>query len=149
MIQYREGSLFDAPKGSLLVHACNAQGVWGSGIAREFKQRFPKSFEEYREFCLSNKKRAVGQAFVTAENVGCLITSYSYGGEVDEPLEILTNTKLALINLTTWQTPLKAYSNKFNSGLFNVPWPKTEAIIKEIQKCYAPEMEWVVMAPKV
>jgi hypothetical protein len=34
MIKYHKMSLFDVPTGSVLVHAVNNQGVWGSGIAK-------------------------------------------------------------------------------------------------------------------
>ncbi|KAK4904538.1 ADP-ribose 1''-phosphate phosphatase, partial [Elasticomyces elasticus] len=33
------GSLFDSPDGSALIHACNCMGVWGSGIANDFRER--------------------------------------------------------------------------------------------------------------
>lgn len=38
-------NLFDVLHGSILVHACNAQGVMGRGIAKEMKEKFPKNYE--------------------------------------------------------------------------------------------------------
>ena len=35
------------------AHGCNVQGVMGSGIAREFKDRYPAMFKEYRSYCQS------------------------------------------------------------------------------------------------
>lgn len=132
-IEYKKGSLFEAPPGSVLVHACNAQGVWGSGIAAEFKKRFPKSFEEYRRFCESHSPRsdAVGQYFESSEGIVCLITSENYGDKVDPPGRILENTLKALAQLVREQgLRCNVHSNKFNSGLFNVPWEFTEAAIR-------------------
>lgn len=54
-IKYIKGSLFDAPEGYILTHACNAQGVWGSGIAKEFKKRKPLAFKNYNLFCKDPK----------------------------------------------------------------------------------------------
>lgn len=31
MLKYEKMSLFDAPPGAILMHGCNAQGVWGRG----------------------------------------------------------------------------------------------------------------------
>ncbi|KAJ5578734.1 Appr-1-p processing [Penicillium hispanicum] len=52
--QIREirGSLFDAPTGSALIHACNAQGTWGKGIAATFKHKYPAAFQVYRTYCM-------------------------------------------------------------------------------------------------
>lgn len=43
--------MFDGPE-LILVHGCNAQGVMGSGIAKQIRERYPKAYEEYRKFCL-------------------------------------------------------------------------------------------------
>ena len=56
MIQYKKMSLFDAPENSIITHACNAQGVWGSGIAKEFKKRYSNAFEVYYEHCNTNQE---------------------------------------------------------------------------------------------
>ncbi|KAJ5901529.1 hypothetical protein N7495_002057 [Penicillium taxi] len=48
------GNLFDAPEGSALIHACNSRGIWGSGIAKEFKERYPTAYGIYRNHCLGH-----------------------------------------------------------------------------------------------
>jgi ADP-ribose 1''-phosphate phosphatase len=144
---YKKMDLFDAPKGSVLVHAGNAQGVWGSGIAAEFHKRFPKAFESYNNECFKNSM--IGDYDCTEENdyiVATIITSENYGGKVDNPEEILVNTTLALDSLcrilNVDDLNGRIYSNKFNSGLFNVPWEKTEAILKVFVKRY--DLNWTV-----
>lgn len=47
MIQTKYGNLLDA-KG-VIVHGCNAQGVMGSGVAKQIKERWPGCYEAYRE----------------------------------------------------------------------------------------------------
>lgn len=145
---YKKMDLFDAPKGSILVHAVNAQGVWGSGIAKEFKEKFPKAFLSYEkesknygmmaefDFCVDNEQA-----------IGSLFTSKNYGLRVDSPDEILVNTTLVLNGFTQYlddnaYEDISIYSNKFNSGLFNVPWEKTEAILKVFVKRY--NLNWTV-----
>lgn len=158
-IEYVKGSLFEvAPKGSLLVHACNCQGVWSSGIAKEFKERFPKSFEEYRDYCLSDySENIVGDAIITSENVACLLTSVSYGPNVDLPHKINTHTVYALFDmfnkLIEHGKPefkdITIYSNKFNSGLFNVPWAWTEYNINLLLDNQDYIKKWVVADPNL
>ncbi|KAJ5642422.1 hypothetical protein N7490_006422 [Penicillium lividum] len=51
-VNEKSGDLFDAPPGSALIHACNAKGSWGSGIAQAFAQKYPEAYERYQEYCL-------------------------------------------------------------------------------------------------
>ncbi|KAK3489709.1 hypothetical protein B0T13DRAFT_91247 [Neurospora crassa] len=41
------------PPGSLLIHACNAQGNWGTGIARIFRTHYPGAYKAYQAHCSS------------------------------------------------------------------------------------------------
>jgi ADP-ribose 1''-phosphate phosphatase len=148
-IVYKKGSLFDAPKDSILVHSCNAQGVWGSGIAKEFKIRFPESYEMYHLGCLDEDATGLG-ILLPEENgyrVGCLITSKNYANKKDSIDVILNNTEAALQMFFTTQllgSKDEIHSCKFNSGLFGVPWEKTEKILLDIMKEIGYTKEWTV-----
>jgi ADP-ribose 1''-phosphate phosphatase len=134
---YKEMSVFDAPKGSILVHACNCRGVWGSGVAAEFKKRFPAAFQQYLTVCLCNGFTILGNSFCWSDNgyqIGCLMTSRDFGARVDPPDAIIESTRKALNSLFQ-QKPLQkdaqVFSPMFNSGLFQVPWKHTEALLKD------------------
>lgn len=153
-IVYKKMSLFDAPEGSVLVHACNGQGVWGSGIAKEFKARFPSAYRAYQEFCHELGLVGTAQLVSTAGPdgsiywIGNLINSSGYGSRLDDQEEILVNTVLSLNNLCANLDNKEirtVYSNKFNSGLFKVPWERTEAIIKVFANRY--DLTWIVCDP--
>ncbi len=137
-------SLFDAESGSILVHACNAKGVWGSGIAKEMKERFPLAFRHYNAQC--ETYLMTGQydnTFDKTHTILSLVTSSNYGENVDSPDEILVNTTIALYEALKYiNRDTIIYSNKFNSGLFNIPWDRTEAIIKVFVKQY--DLNWIV-----
>jgi ADP-ribose 1''-phosphate phosphatase len=146
-IIYKKMSLFDAPEGSILVHACNAQGVWGSGIAKEFRESFPESFIEYSQFCQKIGHQAGTSLITQGENgyqIGCLITSENYGSQVDTKEHVSLQTVLALNDFFNWMEPQhkSIYSNKFNSGLFNVPWEETGKTLQYFVDRY--EITWVV-----
>lgn len=51
MITYRKGDIitaFENGEIDVLIHQCNAQGVMGSGIAKQVKEKLPRAYEEYR-----------------------------------------------------------------------------------------------------
>lgn len=54
MIRYVTGNLFDL-KAQVLVNPVNTVGVMGAGIAKEFKGRFPRMFEDYVKLCKTGK----------------------------------------------------------------------------------------------
>lgn len=149
MLKYKKMSLFDVPKKSILVHAVNCQGVWGSGIAKEFKEKYPNAFEDYKIQCRGYK--LLGSCSIVNENEQIVVsigTSNNYGILVDTPNEILVNTTLSLNDLCIlledhdYIIDVPIYSNKFNSGLFNVPWDKTSAILEVFVKRY--NLDWTI-----
>lgn len=124
--------LFNAPKNVVLAHACNAKGVWGSGVAVQFKKYFPVEYELYYHYCNNVKKSVLGTS-VLLNRVGCLITSLGYGDSVDPEDRIILNTKTSFTQLLD-NTTSDIYIPKINSGLFKVPWEKTEEVILEVIK---------------
>lgn len=159
-IKYVKGSLFDAPKDAILVHACNTRGVWGSGIAKEFKKRYEVAFERYRSACLRDGAVTgntamvrdgvavgVGKVMGTGTRIACLLTSRDYGDKRDDVPTIKVNTALALNHLVQeYLAPGNKFaSNKFNSGLFGVPWADTEEILKVFVERY--NLDWTVYDP--
>ncbi len=132
MVIYVFDDLFKAPKDQLLVHACNCQGVWGSGVAKQFKSNFYEEWRLYRAMCTAYSEEEsflVGRALIVNQ-VGCLFTSKNYGEKVDPPQLILENTEKALQDLIS-KTTMKIAMPKINSGLFKVPWEQTLAILEK------------------
>lgn len=129
MIKYVIGNLFDAPKGSYLAHACNCQGVWGSGIAKQFKEKFPKSFKQYKDNSfIAEPGDVFGCEEENSYNILCLFTSMNYGNKVDSPEQIIEATKKCF-QLLPNDKPI--HMPLINSGLFNVPWEKTAALLSQ------------------
>ncbi len=50
MIEYIKGDILKSGC-KLIVHGCNAQGVMGSGLAKQIKEKYPKAYEDYVEMC--------------------------------------------------------------------------------------------------
>lgn len=148
MITYKTGSLFNSEtKGKYLAHACNTQGVWGGGIAVEFRERFPKDAQEYTEY--DEDCSAIGTTLITSNKVVCLHTSDDMSRSTDPVTRILANT---LISLDHFAKQIKGarvevHSPRFNAGLFGVPWERTEAILK-LFLAMNPNITWTVWTPE-
>ena len=147
-LSYKKMNLFDAPENAILAHACNCKGSWGAGIALEFQKRFPKAHKKYVKTCKeSNGEMAGGATLTTLENgyhIACLFTSNGFGDQLDSKELILDNTAKSvrlLLELSSHKK-LPIYSNKFNSGLFKVPWAQTSAILESLVGQY--DIEWIV-----
>lgn len=51
-MQFKAGNLIDQIKpGNIVVHGCNKQGVWGSGVAKMMKQFSWEAFSQYVSDC--------------------------------------------------------------------------------------------------
>ena len=153
------GDIFVAPPNSVLIHACNCEGLWGAGIAKAFKDHYPKAYQIYHAYCVKTDPADLpGTAFlippqsdshdpdeVSARHfIGCLFTSRGKGRTKDSPTKILANTGPAVRDLLNqiaeWNAdePLSLPAGdismcKINSGLFRVPWGKTKTVLEAIE----------------
>lgn len=66
MLTYKTGDLFTSSKVAI-GHGVNCEGKMGSGIAVDFKRRFPLNYDAYRSVCLQNKLKP-GMVFPFREN---------------------------------------------------------------------------------
>ena len=71
MIHYVKGNLLDS-NCDYICHQVNCQGVMGSGIARQIRERWPEVYEGYKRFCEYYNTRdesLLGKVMIT--NRGC------------------------------------------------------------------------------
>jgi ADP-ribose 1''-phosphate phosphatase len=130
MIKYIKGDLFQAPKGSVLLHSCNCQGVWGSGVAAAFFNKFPQAYKVYKEYCTFYNPIGTSLSIQDKDyTIGCLFTSKDYGQNKDSVDQILKNTEKAIKDLLLSSEVNEFHLPKINSGLFGVPWEKTEEVL--------------------
>jgi ADP-ribose 1''-phosphate phosphatase len=147
------GDLFDAPARSILVHACNCQGKWGAGIARNFKKFYPQAFRVYKDHCdRYTADQLLGTTLVIPpceederscwHYIGCLFTSEVAGKKKGSPSKILAATHAsmtALLELLERSTDIEGiYMCKINAGLFNVPWEETKKVLEGLAFDFAP-----------
>ena len=146
-LSYHKGDMFaNAPKGCVLIHACNTQGHWGAGIAKAFKQQYSKAYADHHIFCVKEHSktspvpRGTAQLLAPRDGdsehwIGCVFTSAKYGKGKDKPDQIIKNTAnsmqmlLELISKVT-ENVTSIRMCKINSGKFGVPWERTEDVLK-------------------
>ena len=149
MITYTKGDMFKR-NGSdkVFVHACNAKGVWGAGIALQFKRYYPLAYRIYSHWCEINKHKVVGKCLLINDSgvlIGCLVTSNGYGARKDSEDRILRATYQSVIDLiqqmSSWKTIV---SPKINNGYFGIPWEKTEQSINQAIQQSGEQVMWNV-----
>ncbi|KAG8816937.1 ADP-ribose 1''-phosphate phosphatase [Serendipita sp. 400] len=137
-IVVHEGDLFaKAPQSSVLVHACNTQGSWGSGIAAAFKAKFPDAYEVYHQVCIEKGSALLGTSLLIPSgetDIACLFTSRGYGKNKYPKRMILDSTRSAVADL---QRQLEGsdkpiYGCRINAGLFRVPWEETVGVLQDL-----------------
>ena len=153
-LTYHTGPIFTAPPRTLLIHACNTHGAWGSGIALAFKQRYPLAYKIYNSFCLvthSPKLRPVPTGTVLLippvdgdmeHWIGCLFTSRGYGKARDGEETIVRNTGPAMEMLMELVRRVgeadgedmieKVRMCRINSGKFGVKWERSARALEGI-----------------
>lgn len=137
------------PVGTVLVHACNCQGYWGAGVAAAFRQRYPASYEVYKQYCNNGQRRSdlLGTTLLIASEkepmIGCLFTSVNLGAKKSDRGAIVKATGTAMTRLyrelqqiTPPAELLPGHREirmpRINSGLFGVPWADTEAELTRV-----------------
>lgn len=148
-VRYKKGDVLKSleDENTVIAHACNMQGMWGSGVAKFIGEKFPYSYYEYRMAINQGKVKLGGHYYAHDEYqaVVCLFTSNGYGPSKDSEDRIVANTRTAIDGfIKTASDGLKIVSPKINAGLFRVPWEKTEAIINETLQKYNKEIIWTV-----
>lgn len=148
MITHRTGNLFSAPIGSILIHSCNAQGVWGAGVALQVKNRYWEAYRDFRKWLQTFMGRSgnplgntrLFNRHATSHSVASMVVSHGFGSSVDPPEAILVRTAEAIHHLLIQEMAAAVrqkrllrefHSPRINAGLFNVPWERTEAVIRE------------------
>lgn len=146
MLHYIKGDLFShsTTQIPILAHACNPFGLWGGGIAAQFRKRYPSAYRAYADHCSENGPSLLGKALMipTKHNgadlyIACLFTS----NFENSPSEIVQYTRLSMADLSNQVKQLAGLETAdgltvvnmpmINSGIFNVPWKDTEAALDE------------------
>ena len=136
---YKE-DLFSDPKG-LIAHGVNAQGVMGSGVAKVIRDRFPKAYEDYREYWEAskhNKPSLSGKCqFVTISDELTIANCFTqnYYGRTGGPYADFQSIYSSLSHAAEYAkfNNLKFKMPMIGCGLGGLKWSDVSVIIRDIE----------------
>lgn len=138
----------------VLAHATNLRGIWGAGVAKEFKERFPLAslkHEEYVKGVPAVKLIGTAQVIQTEpqdpgnkNNKQPAVVVCLFLGDISNQYaenDIVNYTGLALADLKeklkdvdgleTEDGKVVLLLPKINAGIFRVPWARTEKVLEK------------------
>ena len=77
MIKHIKCDIFESGA-TMILHQVNCQGVMGSGIAKQVREKFPNVYEAYKEYCnwhLPHEMLGDAQP-VTVKNRFCIVNLF-------------------------------------------------------------------------
>jgi len=129
----RKGNLFDTTA-KAVGHGVNTEGVMGSGIAVEFKNRFPKNYQAYRNACLTGLFQP-GEAFVYVEDGMTIanIASQKHPGPNAAYSWLLTASVDAALNLMDFHHIDTLAIPLIGCGIGGLEWPAVEYVLRAVE----------------
>lgn len=141
-IIYKTGNLLDAQT-DVIAHQVNCQGVMGSGVARQIKEKWPNVFKKYDLMCFEyeDKSDLLGECQLAEINktqcVANLFGQQWYGRDVkrytsyDAIYEALTNLAVQMMDNGRESV---AFPYKMSSDRGGADWNVILAIIESVFK---------------
>ena len=134
MIHYiKEGDIFSIEGVTNYAHGCNCAGSMGRGIVVQFKKRFPRMYENYRQMCL-NKTFRPGDVYdynYGSGHVYNLATQQHYciTGQLAKLVYIETSIE-KMMQLAEKSSVWSIVMPKIGAGLGGLNWGEVKAIIE-------------------
>lgn len=139
MIIKKQGNLLDA--NGIIVHGCNSQGIMGSGVAKQIKDKWPAVYDRYR-FKFLNESLPLGSLTYVRTDPDRLvvnaITQKDYGRTSKryvsyDAIETAFKRISELILQNTQYTPIPTIVNfpLIGCGLANGDWKIVSKIIDD------------------
>lgn len=98
-IHFKSGNILNS-KAAVLVNPVNTVGVMGAGLAKKFKEKYPKNYKGYNQHCKANNTLFKYKRFVTLEK-NKLIYNLATKEEYSNPSS-LSIIRYSLVQLLFW-----------------------------------------------
>lgn len=139
MVNYVKGNLLDSDC-DYICHQVNCQGVMGSGIAKQIRERWPEVYDGYKRFCDYNNKQGeslLGRVMVT--NRGCPMRivnmfsqdTYGYDGSRYTSYDAFAHCLITLREHVPDDCTI-GFPKNIGCGLGGGNWKVISALIEEI-----------------
>lgn len=136
-MNYIKGDLLSVKSG-IIVHGCNAQGVFGSGCALAVKQKYPEAYKKYAQDIRDGMHLGGVSWYIdpTGLQIGSAITQEFYGRDSNIRYVSYDAIEKAMHNVffaAKWKNVSVAIPY-IGSGLGNGSWSVISAIILDCAK---------------
>jgi len=127
-----KGDLFAHEGLGAIAHGCNCAGAMGKGIAVQFRQRFPKMYDAYKQRCADGRFK-LGDVFAWPEDgltVFNLGTQKTWRTKAD--LGAIETAVRSMVRLAEQAGIAKVGLPRIGAGLGGVAWPAVRALLSEV-----------------
>ena len=131
MITYIKGNLLNTHC-KAIAHGCNAQGVMGSGVAKQIKDAYPEAYKAYLEGDFRTLGNVIQCTIGDKIILNCITQKY-YGKVVNIKYVSYNAVYISLNNISNILTKLNITDlamPKIGCGLGNGKWEIIEEMIK-------------------
>jgi O-acetyl-ADP-ribose deacetylase (regulator of RNase III) len=131
-VEFTKGDIFAAADLRAYAHGCNCAGAMGAGIAIEFKQRWPRMFEEYRVRC-EDGRFGLGDVFVWTEGdhtIFNLGTQEHWRKKAQIPALVRSLEKMCV--LATSAGLERVGLPRIGAGLGGLDWTRVKKVMSEV-----------------
>ena len=131
-----EGNIFDCTE-NIIVHQTNCQGVMGSGLAKQVKEKYPEVFNAYYHYCKTQELKDIfGTALICEANDGKYIANLfgqdKYGSGLQTDYDMFKKALQEIHDFAKEQKLSVAIPYKIGCGLAGGDWNTVFDIITEI-----------------
>ena len=136
MIHYiKEGDIFSIEEVTSYAHGCNCAGSMGRGIAVQFRKKFPRMYENYRQMCLKKTFRP-GDVYDYDHGNGHVYNlatqqHYCIAGQLAK-LEYIETSMETMMLLAEKSSVQSIAMPKIGAGLGGLNWVEVKAIIEKV-----------------
>lgn len=130
MINYVKGNIFDSPA-ECIINPVNCCGVMGKGLALQFKNRYPRMFQDYRKACASGDLY-IGSIHTFEENGKTIV---NFPTKIDwrnkSRIEFIDAGMKALTNFLKEKDIKSVAIPPLGCGLSGLGWEEVKACIEK------------------
>ena len=123
----------------LIVHGANAQGVMGSGLALQIKNRYPLAYTSYKNLPTGQDGMGACQIVRVTDTlyIGNCITQLNYGRDGKIYADLIA-VKRSLDSAFFWCDLMKQklHTPEIGCGLGGLKWEEVNAIFESLNKKY-------------
>ena len=131
-ITFSSGDLFATPDVEAYAHGVNCGGSMGTGIAVEFKKRYPKMYKQYNTLC-KNGGLQPGDVFVwQGQNVTVFNLATQKHWKTNATVEAVENSVTKMLKLAANMSLAEIVLPRIGAGLGGLEWSSVKALLINI-----------------